>query len=90
MTAIKIFLCMFAIYGIYCLIIELCAFLSGKARIICAVRAEGDTLDADISSAVALSMKSRLPQTEPVLICSDEAEAEKIAERGYEVYVRYK
>ena len=90
MTAIKIFLCMFAVWGIYCAIIELCAFLCGKARIICAVRTDGTTFDSDIASAVAVSLKARLGSTEPVLICESESVAESLADCGYEVYVRYK
>lgn len=80
---------MFAVWGIYCAIIELCAFLCGKARIICAVRTDGTVLDSDVSSAVAVSLKARLRSTEPVLICESETVAESLSDSGYEVYVRY-
>ena len=90
MIAIKIFLCMFAVWGIYCAIIELCAFLCRKARIICAVRASTPTLEADISRAAALNMRARLPECEPVVICECESEAERARDTGCALYIRYK
>lgn len=90
MIAIKIFLCMFAVWGIYCAIIELCAFLSRKAHIICAVRASTPTLEADISRAATQNLRARLSECEPVMICENEAEAERARCTGCALYVRYK
>ena len=90
MIAIKIFMCALAVWGGYCAVIEICSFLAGRARVRCAVMAEDILLDSDVASAVAVSLKARLPHTEPVLICESEDRAQSIAECGYEVYVRYK
>ena len=90
MIVIEILLCTLAVYGAYSIIIDLRAFLCGKARIICAVRVDGETSAVDISSATAVGARARLPESEPVLICQSTDAADRLSGLGYETYVRYK
>lgn len=89
-TFIEIFLCMFAVYGVYSLIIVICAFLSGKARVVYSVRAESPRFERDVSAAVYMACCEGLCECEPVILCESESEAEKARERGLDIYVRYK
>ena len=88
-TFIEIFLCMFAIYGVYSLIIGICAFLSGKARVVYSVRAESGTLARDISAAASVALSSRSGECEPVILCESVEMAESVLGQGLDVYIRY-
>ena len=89
-TFIAIFLCMFAVFGIYSLINGICAFLSGKARVVYSVRAASRTLPRDISAASARALSASSGECDPVILCESGDEAESVRELGLDVYVRYK
>ena len=88
-TFVYIFLCMFAVYGIYSFIAGICAFFSGKARILYSVRASSPALERDISVATEAAIAARVNVCDPVILCENETEAESVRERGLDVYIRY-
>ena len=90
----EVFLCMFAIYGIYRSIISLGAFLSAKVRVVIALRAEKtfdrQRLDRRMSDACARALSLDACESVAVVLCEDEESALDYSECGYEVYVRKK
>ena len=89
-TFAAIFLCMFAVYGAYMLIIGICAFLSGKARVVYSVRAASPELERDISSAAYMACRTGALECEPVVLCENDEDAERVRECGLDVYIRDK
>ncbi len=87
-TFVEVFLCMFAIYGVYSLVIGICARLSGKARIVCSVRAASPALARDISAATSTAVALGARECDPVILCESEEEAARAGELGLDVYIR--
>ena len=91
-TMIEIALCMFAVYGIYSAIIELCACLSRWAHVVYAIRTDECGSTAELSRTVcavsAQALRDRRSQSECVLLCEDGSLARALTALGYEVYVR--
>ena len=90
----EIFLCMFAIYGIYRSIISLGAYLSGKIKVVLAIRAE-DTYDRGrfekrMSDACARALNSDACECVAVILCEDAESAASYSESGYEIYIKKK
>ena len=87
-----IFLCMFAVFGIYRFCIGLCAWFSKGARSVYAVRAGKSTdikaLERSLNCACARALDAPHTETVPVILCEDEKTAEAAADLGYEVYVK--
>ena len=87
-TLVYIFLCMFAVYGIYSFIVGICVLFSGKARIIYSVRASSPNLECDISIATSVALAAHARECDPVILCENAEEAELVRERGFDVYIK--
>ena len=81
---------MLAVYGIYSLIIGICAFLSGKARVVCSVRADSPTLARDVSVAASTALAINSGESDPPVLCESVEEAESVRALGLDIYIRYK
>ena len=92
-TFTEIFLCMFAVYGIYSMILEICAFLSRKAHVVFAAKVGKKERRAQTEARLAAlrsrAVRERRAHPDPVILCEEESVAESVRDIGYEIYIRY-
>ncbi len=84
---------MFAVYGVYGMILEICAFLSRGAHVVFALRTTPHETPGHASEragrASACAQEYRRAETYPVLLCPDAESAGRMEATGYEIYVKY-
>ena len=87
---IIIAVCIFAIYGIYVLLREVCMLFLGERQIVAAIRVENDCYlyPERISEVNELIDSTFFLERTPILLC-DRDVAHNFKNYGYDVYVKY-
>lgn len=91
-NALAVILCIFAVFGFYCLLRDLCFCFCAKRKFRAAVRAEEcvDLFDAveRLKYAEWLSYHERYIEMFPIIICDDELLVDEMKKSGYRVYLK--
>ncbi len=87
---IIIFICTFAIYGIYAFLREVCMLFMRKKRVVAAIRVGNDISlrEEKIANAERLIDFHYFLERKPVLLCDIEG-AKENSNYGYDVYIKY-
>ena len=88
---ILIFLCVFAVYGVYSLVREFWMLICRKNKIAAAIRIDSQMRENDINDAILfaenyISSYSFLERM-PIIICDGE-NAKYLKRYGYDIYIR--
>ena len=88
---IMIFLCVFAVYGVYALLREIGAVVCRKNRIVAAIKVCSEMCEDDINDAVIfaenyISSYSFLERA-PIIVCDSE-NAKFLKRYGYDIYIK--